>query len=323
MEFSGKRILVTGVAGFIGSHLARALLDRGSEVIGVDALTDYYDPARKRRNLESVLGEKTFRFFEEDLNRVEFSRLPVPDIVFHEAAQAGIRASWGGSFQRYVEDNILATQRLLEAVGRWGRIERFVFASSSSVYGDQNRLPLSEDMVPNPISPYGVTKLAAERLVFSYARRLEMPAFALRYFTVYGPRQRPDMAIERFFEAALRGEAVELYGDGSQSRDFTFVDDVVEANLLCLESGGPGGVYNIGGGVVTTMTDLIKEIRRVSERKIEVRKRETAPGDVRHTLADTSRAREDLGFAPKTTLKEGLRRQWDWIREDVAERGLL
>src|SRR5262245_64919423 len=221
--------LVTGVAGFIGSHLAERLLRDGVRVTGVDCFTDYYDPAIKRRNLERARSHPEFALVELDLGEADLAALPDVQVVYHQAAQPGVRASWGADFAIYTHHNVLATQRLLERY-RGSSLERFVYASSSSVYGDAERYPTDEGLLPRPLSPYGVTKLAGEHLALLYARNFGMPVVALRYFTVYGPRQRPDMAFHRFCRALLTGQAITVYGDGRQSRDFTFVADAVEAN---------------------------------------------------------------------------------------------
>jgi len=247
MTRPASHALVTGCAGFIGSTLTERLLALGTRVTGVDCFTDYYDPALKRRNLERAAREPAFRLLELDLGRDDLGGLPEVDVVFHQAAQPGVRASWGAEFAQYTHHNVLATQRLLERY-RGRTLERFVYASSSSVYGDAERYPTDEELLPRPFSPYGVTKLAAEHLTLLYGRNFGMPVAALRYFTVYGPRQRPDMAFHRFCRAMLRGEPITVYGDGRQSRDFTFISDAVEANLRAWRQSAPQGVYNVGGG---------------------------------------------------------------------------
>jgi nucleoside-diphosphate-sugar epimerase len=303
-----KRALVTGCAGFIGSHLTERLLAMGLEVVGVDNFDDFYSRAAKEGNISGCLGNGAFRFLEADLCHEDIKvLLEGVDVVFHQVAQPGVRGSWGQQFDRYVRNNILATQRLLEAaVGR--PLKRLVFASSSSVYGDCPRLPAGEEALPSPLSPYGVTKLAAEHLCMLYCRSHRVPAIALRYFTVYGPRQRPDMAFARFIRAIRAGEDVIVYGDGRQTRDFTYIDDVVEANILSMHKGRPGEVLNIGGGSRISLLEVVEMMGRIMGIKPSVRHAEPQKGDVRDTWADISRARDQLGYSPTTTIKEGLRK---------------
>jgi UDP-glucose 4-epimerase len=305
--------LVTGVAGFIGSHLATALTDRGDEVIGVDCFTDYYAEAVKRDNLAALLPRRNFRFVEEPLQTVPLERLlDGVTHVFHLAAQAGVRKSWGDDFRIYTTHNVDATQRLLEAV-KSRPIDRFVYASSSSVYGDVATMPMREDSVLQPLSPYGVTKLAAEQLCYLYFANYRVPAVSLRYFTVYGPRQRPDMAFHKFIRAALTDQPIELYGDGEQTRDFTFVDDIVAATVAAGDRGRPGAVYNIGGGSRVSMNQVIDLIGRLTGRPLDVRREGAQKGDMRNTFADTTRARVDLGFNPRATLESGLAAEYAWL----------
>jgi nucleoside-diphosphate-sugar epimerase len=307
------KAVVTGCAGFIGSHLSMSLLERGAEVTGLDCFTDYYPRAVKESNLAPLRARRGFQFVEDRLERMDLT--PLLDgatHVFHLAAQAGVRKSWGRDFRTYTVDNVDATQALLEAVK--GRpIERLVYASSSSVYGDAAAIPMREDARPQPVSPYGVTKLAAELLCCLYHTNFGVPAVSLRYFTVYGPRQRPDMAFNRFLRAALNGEPITLYGDGTQTRDFTFVADAVQATMAAGDRGEPGGVYNIGGGSRVSMIDVLSLIERVVGRPLDVRREPAQKGDMRDTYADTSRARADLRFAPSVTLEEGLRAEKDWL----------
>jgi nucleoside-diphosphate-sugar epimerase len=307
------KAVVTGCAGFIGSHLTAALLDRGDEVVGMDCVTDYYPRSVKEANLAPLRAHSAFRFVEDRLERADLA--PILDgatHVFHLAAQAGVRKSWGRDFRTYTVDNIDATQALLEAVK--GRpITRLVYASSSSVYGDAATIPMKEDARPQPVSPYGVTKLAAEQLCVLYHVNFGVPAVSLRYFTVYGPRQRPDMAFHRFLRAAIAGDPITLYGDGTQTRDFTYVADAVRATVAAGDRGTPGGVYNIGGGSRVSMTDVLAIIERVTGRTLDVRREPPQKGDMRDTYADTSRARTDLGFAPSVTLEEGLKAETDWL----------
>jgi nucleoside-diphosphate-sugar epimerase len=309
------RALVTGAAGFLGSTLVEALLDAGADVVGIDAFLSNYDPSRKRANLEAALRRGGFRLHEADLRRAALPPLldGVTHVV-HLAAIPGVRASWGEAFRDYAEHNVLATQRLLEAVRSARSVERMVVASSSSVYGSPTRFPTPEDEPPRPLSPYGVTKVATESLLQAYRASYGVPAVSLRYFTVYGPRQRPDMGIHRFFEAARAGTPVTVYGDGGQTRDFTFVEDAVRATLAALTRATPEPAYNVGGGHRVALTELLDAVADVSGRSVERRHVEAPPGDPRDTSADTSLARRDLGYAPATSLRDGLRRQWEWQR---------
>jgi len=312
------KALVTGAAGFIGSHLSAALVDLGVDVIGVDCFTDYYARSLKEQNLETLKRSRHFTFVEAALQSADLSRLlDGVTHVYHLAAQAGVRKSWGRDFAAYTTNNIEATQRLLEAAKEAG-LARFVYASSSSVYGDAVAIPMREDAVPQPVSPYGVTKLAAEHLCSLYHINYGLPAVSLRFFTVYGPRQRPDMGFNRFLRAAHLGEPITLYGDGTQTRDFTFVSDIVAALVAAGSQGRPGGVYNIGGGSRVSMKDVLQLIERIVGRPLNVRREPPQKGDMQHTFADTSRARAELGFAPSATLESGLTAENDWIRQRLA-----
>jgi len=306
--------LVTGAAGFIGSHLAERLLREGHDVLAIDCFTDYYDRRAKEANVAGVRERERFSLIEADLCAADLDRLlDGTDYVFHLAGQPGVRPSWGARFDEYVRHNVVATQRLLEAA-RAGGVQRFVFASSSSIYGDAETLPVGEDALPRPVSPYGVTKLAAEHLCGLYAQAHGVPAIALRLFTVYGPRQRPDMAIQRFLSAVARGEPVTLYGDGSQTRDFTYVSDVVEAFALAAKQSCGERVLNVCGGAAISVNELIAAIEETTGRALRVGREAAARGDARRTLGDNSRARAAIGFAPKVTLREGLSAQWAWVK---------
>jgi len=307
------KALVTGVAGFIGSHLAEALLAKGWDVTGVDAFTDYYPRAIKEANLEGLRGRPRFQFVETSLQQADLGGLLEGTThVFHLAAQAGVRKSWGRDFRTYTDNNVDATQRLLEAcVGR--SLHRFVYASSSSLYGDNVSMPMREDALPQPVSPYGVTKLAAEQLGYLYFVNHALPATALRYFTVYGPRQRPDMAFHRFIRASLDGTPITLYGDGEQTRDFTYVADAVSATIAAGERGVPGRAYNVGGGSRVSMNRVIEIIGDVAGRPLKVRCEPAQKGDMRDTYADTSLARSDLGFTPSVTLEQGIEAEYRWL----------
>ena len=306
--------LVTGAAGFIGSTLTDRLLADGVRVTGVDMFTDYYDPALKRRNLEGALRHPSFRLLELDLGAADLTALPEVDVVFHQAAQPGVRASWGREFTAYTHHNVLATQRLLERY-RSSTLERFVYASSSSVYGDAESYPTPETALPRPFSPYGVTKLAGEHLVLLYGRNFGLPVAALRYFTVYGPRQRPDMAFHRFCRALLQGEPIPVYGDGKQSRDFTFIADAVEANVRAWRRAAPQGVYNIGGG---SQVEVLEAIALLEERlgvKANLRFEPRPPGDPLRTRADAARLAADLDYTTTVSIGDGLAAEAEWARK--------
>jgi nucleoside-diphosphate-sugar epimerase len=308
------RAVVTGVAGFIGSHLGERLLADGFEVTGVDCFTDYYPRAAKETNLARLRESPAFRLVDARLQDLDLAPvLEGADHVYHLAAQAGVRASWGREFSHYTEHNVLATQRLLEAAVA-ARTPRFVYASSSSVYGDSRELPLREDARCQPVSPYGVTKLAAEHLVQLYHRNHGLQAASLRFFTVYGPRQRPDMAFHRFLAAAGEGGVVTVYGDGQQTRDFTYVDDIVAALRAAALSGRPGSVYNVGGGERIALNHVLDLIGEITGRPLRIERQETQKGDMRDTFADTTAAARDLGFRSSVPLREGLLREWQWLR---------
>ncbi len=307
------KALVTGVAGFIGSQLAEALLARGAAVVGIDCFTDYYPRPLKERNLAALVRAPRFRFVEDAVQRADWtSLLDGVTHVFHLAAQAGVRKSWGRDFQTYSVNNIEATQVLLEACTDRA-LHRFVYASSSSVYGDEAPIPMREDAVPHPVSPYGVTKLAAEHLCHLYHAAYGVPAVSLRYFTVYGPRQRPDMAFHRFLRAAIAGEPIVVYGDGGQTRDFTYVGDAVAATLAAADRGEPGAVYNIGGGARVSINEVLELVARCTGRPLTIRREPPQRGDMRDTYADTSRARAALGFTPTVDLAHGLEEERRWL----------
>jgi UDP-glucuronate 4-epimerase len=307
------RALVTGAAGFVGSHLTRRLGEEGYDVVGIDAFTDYYDVALKRANAEAALSAGA-KFIEADLNTVDLAGiLDGIDVIFHQAGQPGVRSSWGRDFSTYVSCNIEATQRLLEATKSSATLQRLVFASSSSVYGNAERYPTSENDRPQPVSPYGVTKLAAEHLCSLYAANFDVPTVSLRYFTVYGPGQRPDMAFTRFAMAAAVGGEITVYGSGEQTRDFTFVDDVIEANLLAAARHvAPGTVLNVAGGSHTSVNEVLQIFEDLAGSKLSVTHVNPVAGDVRRTGGDTAAIRSVLGWRPATGLREGIARQFDW-----------
>lgn len=305
--------LITGVAGFIGSHLAARLLAQGAAVTGLDCFTDYYPRPIKEANLAVNAGTRGFHFVEASIQSADLDALLEDKThVFHLAAQAGVRKSWGRDFRIYTANNIEATQLLLEAcVGR--PIQKLVYASSSSVYGDEAAIPMRETQVPRPVSPYGVTKLAAEQLCYLYAFNHGVPATSLRYFTVYGPRQRPDMAFYKFLKAAATGAPIAVFGDGLQTRDFTFVSDAVAATVAAGERGVPGRAYNIGGGSRVSLNDVLTLIERIVGRPLNIQRGPAQKGDMRDTYADTSLARTDLGFIPAVTLADGLSAEQQWL----------
>jgi nucleoside-diphosphate-sugar epimerase len=312
------KALVTGGAGFIGSHLSERLLDDGAQVTALDCFTDYYPRAIKEANIAALRARPGYRFVERSIAAADLGALLADTThVFHLAAQAGVRKSWGSDFQVYTALNVDATQTLLEAcVGR--AIERVVYASSSSVYGDEAALPMHEDVAPHPVSPYGVTKLAAEHLCHLYFVNYGVPTVSLRYFTVYGPRQRPDMGFHRFFAALLEGRPLVQYGDGLQTRDFTFAADAAWATHIAAVRGVPGRVYNIGGGARVSLREVFALLGRVTGREVRIDHQPAQKGDMRDTYADTTRARADLGFVPSVTLEEGLRAMYRWMEATRA-----
>ncbi len=310
---SPTRVVVTGAAGFIGSHLCDRLLADGHEVVGIDTFSDYYDREVKQHNLRAALENERFKLTEADLVGAELARmLAGVKVVFHLAGQPGVRPSWGDHFDRYVHDNIVATQRLLEAL-RDVAIDRLVFASSSSVYGDAEMFPTKESALPRPVSPYGMTKLAAEHLVFVYLRNFGIPATALRYFTVYGPRQRPDMAFCRFMEALVENQEIEIFGDGEQTREFTFVSDAVDGTVKAASADDVGQVINLGGGSRVTVNRVLDTLEEISGIKARRRHLPAALGDPRHTGASINVARERLGWEPRVSLRDGLAKEWEWF----------
>lgn len=309
------RCLVTGVAGFVGSHLAERLLADGFEVCGIDAFTDYYPRSVKERNIENLRAWDRFTFIEDDILSVNlFQLLEGVEWIFHQAAQAGVRASWGREFVRYTDCNVLSTQRLLEVAMHAKSLRRFVYASSSSVYGEATALPVVEAHPTRPVSPYGVTKLAAEHLCTLYHRNFGVPTVSLRYFTVYGPRQRPDMAFHRFCKSILDHEPIHVFGDGQQTRDFTYIADVVEANLqAAVTDAAVGEVMNIAGGSRVTLQFALRQLQEICGSRIDVLYQNKQPGDVYDTFADTEHARRLIGYRPKVSLEVGLEREFEQI----------
>lgn len=308
--------IVTGAAGFIGSHLVEVLLGQGDQVIGIDEFNDYYAIELKHQNLGYACQHPNFKLVSEELQTLNWSELlDGVDFIYHQAAQAGVRSSWGQGFRNYTEKNINATQVLLEAAKNAKSLKRLVFASTSSVYGDAETLPTQESVCPQPVSPYGITKLAAERLCWLYYRNFQVPVTVLRYFTVYGPRQRPDMAFHKFFKAALTNQAISIYGDGKQTRDFTFISDAVVANLAAATlPAALGGTFNIGGGSRVVLLDVLKTMEQIIGQPIKRIHMEFGLGDARHTAADISKARSILGYNPQISLLDGLAEEWKWVQ---------
>jgi nucleoside-diphosphate-sugar epimerase len=307
--------LVTGAAGFIGSHLCRRLLKEGFKVIGIDSFTDFYPKKIKERNIKALKKDENFELITGDLNELNLKKiLKKTDYVFHHAAQAGVRTSWGDNFIVYLKNNIEATQRLLEAA-KGLNLKKFIYASSSSVYGDCPDLPMSETSRLLPLSPYGVTKLAAENLCLLYHRNYGVPSIPLRFFTVYGPGQRPDMAFHEFFKAIARGMQIPVYGDGNQTRDFTYIDDVIDANLSSLKIGKVGEIYNIGGGTQKRLKDIFPLLENICQKKVRIASNERQKGDMLHTLANIEKARKDLNYSPQIKLQDGLKEEWLWTKK--------
>jgi nucleoside-diphosphate-sugar epimerase len=315
-----QKIIVTGAGGFIGSNLVETLLKQGKEVIGIDEFNDYYNPELKRRNIANFQNHPAFELVEEDIQVLDWQKLlQNVDVVYHQAAQAGVRASWGQGFRSYTERNINATQVLLEAAKDSKYLKRLVFASSSSVYGDAETLPTHEEICPQPVSPYGITKLAAEMLCGLYHKNFGVPCVALRYFTVYGPRQRPDMAFHKFFKSVIEDQAIPVYGDGQQTRDFTFISDAVAANLSAATvPEAVGEIFNIGGGSRVVLTEVLDTMEKIVGKPIKRNHIEKAMGDARHTAAAISKAQRILGYQPQVSLSEGLSQEWEFIKSLYA-----
>jgi UDP-glucuronate 4-epimerase len=315
---STERAVVTGAAGFLGSHLVEALRKRGDAVVGVDSFSPYYEADRKRGNLATAGADDGFTLVEGDLNELDLEALlRGADVVYHLAGQPGVRSSWGQEFDIYLSHNVLATQRLLEAA-KAATLRRFVLASSSSVYGQAERFPTHESDRARPISPYGVSKLAAEHLCHLYWTAFGVDCVMLRYFTIFGPRQRPDMAFSRFIAAALDEQPVTIIGDGAQSRDFTYVADAVAATIAAGADGMPDRIYNVAGGCQATVLEVVETLERLLDRRLDRDHLDAVPGDPRKTGADVSAARSDLGYEPSVSLEEGLSRQLEHARATAA-----
>lgn len=311
------KVLLTGVSGFIGSHLAERLLREGYRVRGVDSFLDYYPRSVKENNIKGLNGKQGFEFIEADLLTLDLGNLLTGvEAVFHQAAIAGVRASWGGNFDEYVRNNILGTQLLLEAC-KDKELKKFIYASSSSVYGDADELPIKETTPVKPVSPYGVSKLSGEQLAYLYFKGYGVPVVSLRYFTVYGPRQRPDMAFHKFLKAVMLGEEIEVYGTGKQTRDFTFITDSVEANVGAFLKGVPGEAYNIGGGSRIQLIDCIRLIEEISGKEAKLRYGESQRGDAVNTYADIGKAVRDFQYSPKVGIDEGLAEHYRWLTKNL------
>lgn len=311
------KVIVTGACGFIGSSLSQRLLDEGYEVAGIDSFYDYYPRKIKEHNISGLLEHPDFKFIESDILTFNWdSVLNGVEGIFHQAAIAGVRSSWGGKFDQYVQNNVLGTQRLLEACKN-RCLNKIIYASSSSVYGDTDELPIRETSPTNPVSPYGVTKLAGEHLASLYHKGYGMPTVSLRYFTVYGPRQRPDMAFHKFISAVMKGDPVNIYGTGEQTRDFTFIDDAVEANLAAYKNGIEGEVYNIGGGSTIKIIEAIRMIEEITGEKANLVYTDPQRGDAIHTFSDVSKAAAELGYSPQFALKAGLEKHYGYLKENI------
>jgi nucleoside-diphosphate-sugar epimerase len=318
-----KTAIVTGAAGFIGSHLSEKLLENGFKVIGIDCFTDYYSKEIKKNNMISFQNNKNFKLIENDLMKIDLtSIIKESEFLFHEAGQPGVRASWGEQFDTYVKDNILVTQKILESAKEVKTLEKIVMASSSSIYGEQEGIMIENKTIPSPISPYGVTKLASENLGLTYALNYDLPITSLRYFTVYGPRQRPDMAFTKFIKANLSGDKISIFGDGNQIRDFTFISDIIDANLKCMESDIHGNVLNIGGGKTYSIIEVLKKIENITGEKNKISFTGKQKGDVKRTEANIENAIRTIHYSPKITLNDGLEKQILWIK-DILEKNEL
>ena len=312
------KVIVTGAAGFIGSTLSEKLISQGFSVIGIDSVNDNYDVKIKNSNISGLLKNKNFKFINSNILDIDFGgKYSEIQAIFHQAATAGVRSSWGKNFRDYTENNIMATQHLLESFKDSG-LKKFIYASSSSVYGNADEMPLRISTLTKPVSPYGVTKLAGENLVNTYHANYGLPTVSLRYFTVYGPRQRPDMAFHIFMKSALQDKQINIYGDGEQIRDFTYIDDVVSANMLALDNGKNGSIYNIGGGSNISINKVLELIEQIAGNKIDINYQQTQKGDVRQTQADISLSKKELKYVPGFDIKTGLLNEYEWIKGNIG-----
>lgn len=310
------KIVVTGAAGFIGSSLAEKLLEDRHEVYGIDCITDNYSESMKRRNVSRLLKYPSFHFLMQNLTALKTDIFADIEIVFHLAGQPGVRNSWGQQFCGYVKNNIEATQILLERLKHSKNLKKFVFASTSSVYGNAQELPLKETFEPHPVSPYGVSKLTSENLCQAYSAAFNMPIVCLRYFTVYGPLQRPDMAFHRFFRASMRGDSLPLFGDGNQTRDYTFIEDIVRATCAAgfTDTGKRFSIFNVGSGRRVSMNNVLELLCEITGKRLKIDYLPEQRGDVKDTFADISRAMNTFSYAPSTSLPDGLKAQYTWMR---------
>lgn len=314
-NISGEYImisLVTGCAGFIGSHLCEKLIKKNEKVIGIDSLSPYYSIKIKENNLKNLKKEKNFHFVKKDILKTDLKKiLKKVDFIYHFAAQPGVRESWG-NFKIYAKDNILATFKLLEEAKNF-KIKKFIYASSSSIYGEAEKMPTKEETKPQPISPYGITKLAGENLVFCYFKNYQLPVISLRFFTVYGERQRPDMAFFRFIKGALEGKEIPVFGDGKQTRNFTYIDDAIFGTLAAAKSKIIGEIFNLGGGSQASVLEVLKMIEKICGKKLKIKFLKKTKGDPLHTSADIQKAKKAFSFKPKVSLFDGLKEQYKWF----------
>ena len=313
------QVVITGVAGFIGSTLAEKLLHDGHNVRGIDSFTNYYPPRMKEKNIENCLKHTNFSLIRQDLeSSLDLSTIfKNAEYIFHLAAQPGVRASWGKEFAIYVKNNISVTQKILESLKNNTTLKKFVLASSSSVYGNQSNIMNEETSLTRPVSPYGVTKLAAENLVNLYFKNYKIPTVSLRYFTVYGPKQRPDMAFTRFFNSIIKDKKLSIFGNGEQTRDFTYVDDIVKATINAATSDSVGEILNVGGGSVFSLSQIIEFMKEITEKEFEIDFNAEQKGDVKHTSADISKAEKLINYKSNTDIKYGLTQQYEYIKTNL------
>jgi len=313
------QVVITGVAGFIGSTLAEKLLHDGHNVRGIDSFTNYYPPRMKEKNIENCLKHTNFSLIRQDLeSSLDLSTIfKNAEYIFHLAAQPGVRASWGKEFIIYVKNNISVTQKILESLKNNTTLKKFVLASSSSVYGNQPSIMNEETSLTRPVSPYGVTKLAAENLTNLYFKNYKIPTVSLRYFTVYGPKQRPDMAFTRFFNSIIKDKKLSIFGNGEQTRDFTYVDDIVKATINAATSDSVGEILNVGGGSVFSLSEIIEFMKEITQKEFEIDFKTEQKGDVRHTSADISKAKKLINYKSNTDIKYGLTQQYEYIKTNL------
>jgi UDP-glucose 4-epimerase len=313
------QVVITGVAGFIGSTLAEKLLHDGHNVRGIDSFTNYYPARMKEKNIENCLKHTNFSLIRQDLeSSLDLSTIfKNAEYIFHLAAQPGVRASWGKEFVIYVKNNISVTQKILESLKNNTTLKKFVLASSSSVYGNQPSIMNEETSLTRPVSPYGVTKLAAENLTNLYFKNYKIPTVSLRYFTVYGPKQRPDMAFTRFFNSIIKDKKLSIFGNGEQTRDFTYVDDIVQATINAATSDSVGEILNVGGGSVFSLSEIIEFMKEITQKEFEIDFKTEQKGDVRHTSADISKAKKLINYKSNTDIKYGLTQQYEYIKTNL------